>query len=151
MADELTELLDTAMDKEIVSQAFYIAGQKKTQDPGAIRLMQELASEELKHFEWIKDFKDKRLDRQGWYAKRLHNLMISENLVDTNLSEGAGLQDVLTIALKREQNSFQFYSDLRNALKNEAARQLCEKLIHAELNHKMKLETFYDDLFYKEN
>ncbi len=35
VVDELTELLDIAMDREIVSQAFYIAGQKKTQDPGA--------------------------------------------------------------------------------------------------------------------
>ena len=34
MPDELTELLDTAIYKEIASQAFYIAGQDKTEDPG---------------------------------------------------------------------------------------------------------------------
>ena len=45
MRDELTELLDTAIYKEIASQAFYIAGQDKTNDPAAKALMKELAGE----------------------------------------------------------------------------------------------------------
>jgi len=49
MSDELTDLLDTAIYKEIASQAFYVAGQSKTEDPGAKALMKELAEEELKH------------------------------------------------------------------------------------------------------
>ena len=43
---------DTAIYKEIASQAFYIAGQSKTQDPGAKALMKELAQEELRHMGW---------------------------------------------------------------------------------------------------
>ena len=52
MLDELADLLDTAIYKEIASQAFYIAGQSKTQDPGAKALMKELAQEELRHMGW---------------------------------------------------------------------------------------------------
>ena len=51
MLDELTELLDKVIYKEIVSQAFYVAGQSKTQDPGVRALMEELAQEELRHAE----------------------------------------------------------------------------------------------------
>ena len=47
MRDELTELLDTAIYKEVASQAFYIAGQDKTDDSGARALRKELAREEL--------------------------------------------------------------------------------------------------------
>jgi len=54
MSDELTDLLDAAMYKEIASQAFYVAGQNKTQDPAAKALMKELAEEELKHLQWLK-------------------------------------------------------------------------------------------------
>lgn len=151
MVDELNELLDTAMDREIVSQAFYIAGQKKTQAPGAIELLKELAYQELKHYELIKDFKENHPDGGEWYSKRLSTLMISEYLVDINLSENAGLQDIITIAMKREQYSIEFYSKMKQAAKSQTARQLCERLIHEELNHKMKLETFYDDLFYQED
>jgi len=45
MPDELTELLDTAIYKEIASQATYTAGQSKTRDPAARALMKELADE----------------------------------------------------------------------------------------------------------
>ena len=41
MPDELAELLDTAMYTEIVSQAFYIARQSKTQGSSAKALMKE--------------------------------------------------------------------------------------------------------------
>ena len=35
MVDELAELLDIAIYKEIASQVFYIAAQNKTEDAGA--------------------------------------------------------------------------------------------------------------------
>ena len=59
MTDELIDLLDTAIYKEIMSQAFYIAGQSKTQDPSAKVLMKELAQAELRHAEWLKDLKER--------------------------------------------------------------------------------------------
>ena len=58
MADELTDLLDTALYKEIASQAVYTAAQGKTDDPGARALMKELAEEELKHSQAIKRLKE---------------------------------------------------------------------------------------------
>ena len=51
MVDELTELLDTAIYKEIAAEATYTAAQKRTQDTGAKALMRELAGEEKKHEE----------------------------------------------------------------------------------------------------
>jgi rubrerythrin len=151
MFDKLTELLDIALDREIASQAFYIAGQKMTQDPGAIELMRELADQELRHYQWIKDLKENGLNEKSWDPERLPGLMISEYLTDTRFSEGAGLQEVITVAIKREQYSVEFYTGLNEAMKGEDARQLCGKLINEELRHKTKLEKFYDDLFNKEN
>lgn len=151
MINEMTELLDVAIDREIVSQAFYIAGQKKTQDPGAIALMQELADEELHHYEWIKKLKETGLRSEDWSPAKIPDLKISEYLADTNLTEGAGLQEVITVAMKREQHSIEFYSGLQKAMKSQPAAQLCGKLVLAEQNHKMKLETFYERYFLKED
>jgi len=55
MQNGLSELLETAMYKEIASQSFYIAGQQKTDDPGARALMKELAEEELRHSQMLKE------------------------------------------------------------------------------------------------
>lgn len=151
MTDELAELLDNAIYKEITSQAFYIAGQRKTQDPGAKALMKELAREELKHSEWLKSLKEKGLEKRSWYRERVQNLMISEYLTGGDKLEGAGLQDTLTFAMKREQQAVEFYSKMLGVMKDEAAKLLCERLVHEELRHKLRLEMFYDDLFYGEN
>ncbi len=148
MPDELTELLDTAIYKEIASQALYIAGQGKTQDAGAKVLLKELAEEELKHSQWLKDFKEKGPGEQDWHRGKVPNLMISEYIIGGDTLEGAGLQDTLTFAIKHEQQSIEFYSKMMGVMRDKAAKQLCERLAHEELKHKLKLETFYDDLFY---
>ena len=151
MSDELTELLDTAIYKEIVSQAFYIAGQKKSQDPGAKILMKELADEELKHSQLLKNLKETGLRKPGWHQEKVPNLMISEYLTGGKTLEGAGLQDTLIFAMKREQLSMEFFSRLMSALRDETAKRTCEWLVHEELRHKLRLEIFYDDFFYGED
>ena len=101
MADEVDELLDTAIYKEIASQAVYIAGQNKTEDPGARTLMNELAGEELKHSRWLKGLKEKGLAKRDWHLKQVPNLRVSEYLTGGDTLEGAALQDVFVFAIKR--------------------------------------------------
>ncbi|MBM4432601.1 MAG: rubrerythrin [Chloroflexi bacterium] len=151
MIDEVDELLDTAIYKEIASQAVYIAGQNKTEDPGAKTLMNELASEELKHSRRLKGLKERCLAKRDWHIKQVPDLKVSEYLTGGDTLEGAALQDVLVFAIKREQQSVEFYSRMMGAIRDEAAKRLCQRLVHEELRHKMKLEIFYDDFFYGED
>ncbi len=150
MSDELTDLLDAAMYKEIASQAFYIAGQSKTQDPAAKALMKELAEAELKHLQWLKNLKERGLGKRDWHQEKVPNLMISEYLTGGDILEGVGLQDTLVFSMKREQQAIEFYSKMMGVMRDETAKNLCERLVHEELKHKLRLETFYDDLFYGE-
>ena len=151
MSDELTELLDMAIYKEIASQAFYIAGQRKTPDQGAKTLMKELAEAELKHSQLLKDIKEKGLAQSNWRRDEVLNLRISEYLTGGETLEGAGLQDTLISAMKREQQSIEFYSRLMTMMRDKAAKRMCERLVHEELRHKLRLEIFYDDYFYGED
>jgi rubrerythrin len=151
LSDELAELLDIAIYKEIASQAFYIAGQNKTEDPGAKALMKELAEEELKHSQWLKNLKEKGLKKRSWHPKKIPNLMISEYLTGSDTVAGAGLQDTLTFAMKREQQAIEFYSKMMGIMRDKSAKGLCQRFVAEELKHKLKLEMFYDDLFYGED
>ena len=150
-SEELNELLDTAIYKEIASQAFYIAGQSTTEDPGAKIMMKELAGEEQKHSEILKNLKNKGIKPSKWHGENVPDLRISEYLTGGDTLEGAGLQDTLIFAIKREQQSIEFYSKLMGLMRDEIAKSMCERLVHEELKHKYKLEMFYDDLFYGEN
>jgi rubrerythrin len=151
MSDALTELLDTAIYKEIASQAFYIAGQSKIQDPGAKALMKELAEEELKHSQWLKNLKDSGLEKRDWHQNKMPDLMISGYLISSNKLGGASLQGTLVFAMKREQQAIEFYSKMMGVMRNGAAKRLCQRLVNEELRHKLRLETFYDDVFYEED
>jgi rubrerythrin len=151
MADEFTELLNIAIDREIASQAFYLAGMKKTSDAGAIALMKDLAAEEQKHYELIKEFKESGRSLQDWKPKKAVDLKLSEYLVETPITEGAMLQDVIDAAMKREQYSIDFYTRMKEGTASQAGKRLCDRLIAQEHGHKKKLELFYDDFFNKEN
>jgi rubrerythrin len=150
MENEYTELLDTAIYKEVASEAFYTALKEKTGEPGAGVLMQELAEEEKKHVRWLTDFKDKGL-KTGWHRHVAGELKIGEYLTAPDKLEGAGLQDTLIFAIKREQQSIDFYSRMTGLLGTRSAKSLCRKLANEELRHKIRLEVLYDDLFLKEN
>ena len=151
MPDELTELLETAIYKEVASQAFYIAGQDKTPDLGARALLAELAKEELGHSQRMKELRDSGVEGRGWSHKEIPNLKISEYLTAPDTLEGTGLQDTLIFAMKREQHSVEFYTRLMGTLRDETAKHLCERLVHEELQHKLRLERLYEDMFLGED
>ena len=151
MSDELTELLETAMYKEIAAEAFYSVGQNNTDNAGAKSLMKELAEDELRHLEILKGLKDRDWEKGQWNKKEIPNLMISEHLTTSDKMEGTSLQGTLVIAMKREQQAVEFYSRMTSVLRDEVAKSLCERLVHEELKHKYRLELLYDDLFYRED
>jgi len=151
MSDELTELLEMAVYKEVAAEAFYSAGQNNTTDLGAKSLMKELAEEERRHAQILKDLKERDWEKGQWRREKIPNLMISEHLTGSDKLEGAGLQDTLVTAIKREQQAVEFYSRMMSALRDEEAKRLCQRLVHDELKHKYRLEVLYDDLFYQED
>ncbi len=150
MENEYTDLLDTAIYKEIASEALYIAMKEKTEDPGAGMLLQELAEEEKKHVRWLNDFKNKEY-KTGWHQKIVNDLKIGDYLTAPDNLAGAGLQDTLVFAIKREQQSIDFYSRMTGLLRTRSAKSLCRKLVNEELNHKIKLEIIYDGMFLGED
>ena len=151
MPDELSEVLDTAIYKEIASQAVYEAAQQKTDDTAAVELLRELARQEIRHAEILKELKQKGLTGQLVHRDKVTDLKISDYLTGGETLEGAGLQDTLIFAMKREEESVGFYRKMMGTMREEAAKQLCANLINEELKHKKCLETLYDQLFYGED
>jgi len=147
MPDELAELWDTAIYKEVASQALYLAAQKETEDPAAMDLLEELADEEFKHAETLKKMKEAGWQTTDWNSSRVTDLKLSDYLVGSDALEGAGLQETFIFAMKREQESVIFYSQMMGALRQEAAKALCSRLVQEELKHKLKLELYYEKLF----
>jgi len=151
LLEDVRELLDTAIYREIASQAVYEAGQLSTLNPAAKSLMKELAGEELKHSKWLKVFKETGLERQSWHQEKVANLKVNEYLVGGNTLKDASLQGTLAFAIKHEQQAVEFYAKMMSVVIGEYAKQLCEKLVNEEMRHKLRLELLYDDMFSGDN
>ncbi|MFC1910080.1 ferritin family protein [Chloroflexota bacterium] len=151
MTDELVDLFDKAIYKEIAAEATYIAGQKMTQNPAAMALMKELALEEHKHAEVLRDMKEKGPKYYKWHNAKVPDLKISQYLVSGDSLEKVNLQDALIFAIKREQQAVEFYSNMIGIPTDASAKRIAHRIADEELKHKLKLEILYDDIFYKED
>ena len=151
MNDELTNLLEAAMLKEVASGAFYTEGQKKTDDPGARALLKELADMERGHLEMLRKLSRKNHPPSHWRRNKAAPLRLGDYLSGGESLDEAGLQDTLIFAIKQEQKAAAFYTQMKAVFTNEEARRLCQRLIDEENEHRRKLELFYDDFVFAED
>ena len=140
MIEEIQELLESAIYKEIASEALYRSNLRLTSDAGASQLMLELANEEKKHASWLTSFKDKGGVGKWHHDNKVSDLKISDHLNAADTLKGAGLQDTLIFAIKKEQLSIDFYSRMTGILVSKTAKRLCQKLVNEEIRHKNKLK-----------
>jgi rubrerythrin len=71
-------------------------------------------------------------------------MKISNYLVDVEPSKDLSYQEILIIAMKREEKSYALYSDLEARAADAATRKLFELLKGEELRHKATLEKEYE-------
>jgi rubrerythrin len=151
MDEALLEILDTAIYQEVAAQAVYRAAQSQTDDPAAIKLLRELEAEEVRHADWLKDLREGSARGENkCYPDLVPNLKLSDYLTAPETLHRAGFQETLVFAIKREQDAIDFYSRLTRTLADESAKNLCECLVQEGLQHKLKLELYYEELFLKE-
>jgi len=151
MNDEISELLEAAMYKEVAANAFYGQAGKNTDDPGAKKLLTELAGAELKHLNIFKELKLDKIDGLKWHSDKAADLKTSDYLTGSDKLEGAGLQDIIIFAIRQEQMAIEFYSQMMSVFRSREAKKLCQWLVQEEMEHKLKLESFYDDFIYSED
>jgi len=148
MNEEISKLLEAAMYKEVAANAFYSQAAKNIDDPGAKKLLKELADAEMKHLNTFKELRQDKIKSLKWHSDKAANLKKSEYLTGGENLEGAGLQDIIIFAIKQEQLSIEFYSQLMSVFRNLEAKKLCQWLVSEETGHKLKLESFYNDFLY---
>ncbi|MGR3219712.1 MAG: rubredoxin-like domain-containing protein [Candidatus Anammoxibacter sp.] len=143
------EILKQAAAKEQEAFEFYKNALEIVKDAGAIQLIDELAKEELAHKERLENFKPG--DLKDCELKKIQDLRISEFLVEEEITDKTGFQGVLIKAMKKEQNAYEFFSRMSAAVEDKEVKRLFEILANEELEHKNRLEKYYDDVVYSEN
>ena len=143
-----SRLIRIAIEKEIEAYELYTNVARRTDNPAAKALLQELAAEEDKHRALLEGLKPEQV--QSFKPPRLRDLQITEYLSAKPLGPDSGLQDVLIHAMKREQRAREFYEAMGGATQDAALRTLLEKLATMEKSHKARLEALYEEVFMRE-
>lgn len=148
---QLKEILDMAIQVKTDAYEFYSTAAKIAKDPSAEELLKEFANIELKHKEKFEKFDLNEVEEEHHTVKEIHDFHLDQYLLDKEITPDSTVQDIMVHVMKREQKIYAFYDYMLKAVASIPVRNLFEELAADELAHKVKVETDYDDIFYKED
>jgi len=152
-SQEIDQILKRAIEFEEQARDFYLDAVNRVKQPHIKDALRDLAQEEVKHKDRLQTLLDGDTQTLVAVQKRgqIQDLKLAEYLVSSPLDQDATFQDVLVVAMHREQSSHEFYSTMATIAGEPATRDLFEFLAEEELAHKNKVETLYDEVVYQEN
>lgn len=146
----LKEILDTATQSEADAYDFYTQALNVVKDPSAKELLKGFAAVELGHKNKLENFDLSKVEEQHHNLKEVQNLHLSDYLLDKDVAQDSTIQDIMVHAMKREKKAYEFYDNMSKVVTSIEVKHLFEELAAEELGHKLKIETEYDDVIYKE-
>ena len=145
--ESVEEVLDYAIKREQEAQAFYKEVSQQEAFAGSKEMFLEFADEERKHETLLKSIKEKdKPDKVEKYKfKWIPDLKRSNYVVDLEYQAGMGYNEVLMLAMKREEKALALYNDMLGKSETDDLKNIFKMLCQEEAKHKLKLETLYDD------
>jgi len=131
---DVKEIIKQAAEQEEKAYKFYTDALKFVKDAAAKLWIKELAAEEVKHKEMLQKFDVSKIRK--FKPDKVQDLHIAEYLVDKDITEIKDFQDVLIVAMKKEQKSYNFYVGMAKSADNADIKKLCKVLAQEELKHR---------------
>lgn len=144
---DLNEIIDYAIKREEEAEAFYTMISQEENMSGAKEMLEEFAAEEKKHQRVLKEFQDKGVVKSldKYKLKWIVDIKRSDYVADIAYKKGMGYDELLMLAMKREEKALALYNKLLKEVDSEEGRKLFKVLCQEEAKHKLKFETMYDD------
>ena len=145
--ESLQEIIDYAISKEIEAAAFYEEVSEQEGMSGAKEMLLEFAEQEKKHRRLLEELKTKGLVEgvSEYRFKWIPDMKRSDYVVDLEYRKGMTYNELLMLAMKREEKALALYNDLLRKAEGESAKDVFKMLCQEEAKHKLALETKYDD------
>jgi len=144
------ELIKQAILNEIEGYECYKLAASQTETAGTKDAFLSLASEEMKHVEWLKDLytamKDNKTDDFDLATIQdppSPHIFKWENVDRKNASMAVS---VFSIGMQMEQSAVKYYTEAMGITENNVARQVYEKLIDWEKQHYIQFSDEYEIL-----
>ena len=136
------KIISFAIEKEDEAAKLYKDLSGRVQKPNAKVMFDELAAEDVKHGELLKGMIEKSIPDLP--SEKVTDLKISDYLVDVSFKPDMDYQDILIMAMKREESAVKLYSDMASRIQEAKIKDLLKFMSQQEAKHKLRLETEYD-------
>ena len=147
--EKFDEVIDFAINGEKEAVEFYHELQQKTKFEARKTMLKEFENMEKGHIVILENVRERGLENIT--VKEVTNLNISEYIVDVKPYENMTYQDILIIAMKKEEQAQKLYLKMASTLPGTELETLFLKLASEEAGHKLQFETLYDEHVLKEN
>jgi rubrerythrin len=147
---EFESMIDLAIEREIEAFEFYSSIVEITDNKDLASIFAELATEEEGHKKLLESFKG-NADLHFEIKAPDKDYHLAEKTELPKLSTDMKPAEAFALAMKKEQQAAEFYTDLANRSKDNEIREMCLNLANMELKHKQKVEKAYIDVAYVES
>jgi rubrerythrin len=143
----LVEIIDFAIEKEKEAAEFYMQVSGQEQFSGKKQMLEEFAAEERKHQALLEDLKAGKLGEQleDYRFEWITDIKRSDYVHDVEYQPGMGYDELLMLAMKREEKALALYNEMLGRADSDEAKKVFKMLCQEEAKHKLTLETLYDD------
>ena len=149
--ESVEKIIDYAMEKEKEAADFYEKAKDDKNYQAINDMLTQFAAEEVKHYNMLKALKGERAKIASYAFRTVTDLKISDYMTDITYKPGLSYQDMLHVAMKREEEAYKFYKGLIDKTDNEELKKVFQLLAQEESKHKLTLETWYDDFLVKQD
>jgi rubrerythrin len=150
--ENLEAIIDFAIEKEREAAEFYETVSKDEEDfSGSKKMFAEFAMQEQKHEKILQDFRTKGITKslEEYQLKWITDIKRSDYLVDLEYKKGMPYNEILLLAMKREEKALRLYNDFLEQAETDDSKKLFKILCQEEAKHKLALESIYDDYMAK--
>lgn len=147
--EKFNEIIAFAIKREQEAVEFYQELQNLVSFESRKELMHELELMEKGHIKILENI-SKNIKTETSIPK-VDDLKIADYMVEVKPTAEMSYQDILIIAMKKEEMAQKLYKKLADQSDNDEIKNLFLRLASEEAKHKLRFEKIYDDDILKEN
>jgi len=146
--EDFQKIITNAIDSEVESYAFYKSVADRVEDASLKTLFLDLAEDEKGHREYLQGLLLRDAKQMHFVAAR--DYRVTDSLEEPVLSTDMKPLDGLVLAIKKELQAAQMYTQLAAASADAEQQTVFVQLANMEKGHKARLEDIYTNMAYPE-
>ena len=146
--EQYRAILSKAIEREVESYTYYRTISDKVKDAYLKKIFADLAGDETKHREFLQDLLAKEPKKLKISASK--DYKIADSVKAPTLSADLKPLDGIVLAIKKELEAMQMYTQLAKLSADTEQQLLFSQLANMERSHKTRLEDIYTNMAFPE-